>query len=243
MAEHVSRVRLLGRDIADVVLSRACAGCGRFGATVCPECWSRIVDVHVPALEDWPPDVACWAGSPYDGLTRDLIVEHKERGALTVTSALAGLLALACAMAVPTGPIVLVPIPAHAQSVRRRGFDSLGLITEHCVRHLVASGRGATVAPVLHRIRDEGRQVGRARRARQAAVSSSMQANAARLRSPAILVDDVITSGATMKEAIRALTAAGVTPAGAATIAATPRPSGQPGLAALQPAHHRVDPG
>ena len=216
---------VLGRDIADVVLSRACAGCGRFGATVCAECWSRIVDVHVPQVEDWPLDVPRWAASSYDGLTRDLVVEHKERGALTLNRPLGALLALSVATVVPTGALTVVPIPAHARSLRRRGFDSLAILAGQCVRHLQSAGRPAVCVPMLHRVRDDGRQVGRGRTARRAAVAETMQARPSTANGPVVVVDDVITSGATLSEAVRALRAAHVTIAGVATIAATPRTS------------------
>lgn len=215
----------LGRDIADVVLSRACGGCGRFGATVCVDCWSRIVDIHVPQVEGWPDDVPRWAASCYDGLTRDLIVEHKERGALTLNGPLGALLALSVATVVPTGALTVVPIPAHARSLRRRGFDSLSVLSAQCVRHLQAVGRSAESVPLLHRVRDDGRQVGRGRAARRVAVTGTMRARPSPADRPVVVVDDVVTSGATLIEAVRALRAAQVTIAGVATIAATPRTS------------------
>lgn len=212
----------LAGDVADLVLSRSCSGCGRFGDTVCSQCWARIVDVHVPQVEDWPDAVPRWAAASYDGLTRDLIIEHKERGALTLNTALGGLLALAVTTVAPTGPLRLVPVPAHARSLRRRGFDSLALLTSACVRHVHAAGRTAEAAPMVHRVRDEGRQVGRARAARRAAVQRTMVADRSTTGVPVVLVDDVITSGATLLEAVRALGAARVPIAGVATIAATP---------------------
>lgn len=215
----------LGRDVADVVLSRACAGCGRFGATVCAECWSRIVDLHVPQVEDWPDDIPRWAASTYDGLTRDLIIEHKERGALTLNRPLGALLALSVATVVPAGALTVVPIPAHARSLHRRGFDSLATLAGQCVRHLQSAGRPAERVSMLHRVRDDGRQVGRGRRARRVAVARTMQARPSKSDLPVVVVDDVFTSGATLSEAVRALRAANVTIAGVATIAATPRNS------------------
>lgn len=216
-------VERLGRDVADLVLSRSCVGCGTFGATVCPECWSRIVDVHVPQVDDWPDDVPRWAASCYDGLTRDLIVEHKERGALTLSRPLGALLALSVATVMPTGPVSVVSIPAHDRSVRRRGFDSLELVAAQCVRHLNANGRSVDCPRLLHRVRDDGRQVGRGRTARRMAVTGTMRARPSRYQRPMVLVDDVITSGATLTEAVRALRATGALIAGVATIAATPR--------------------
>lgn len=219
------RLTALGRDIADLVLSRSCSGCGAFGATVCAECWSRIVDVHVPVVDDWPDDVPRWSAATYDGLARDLVIEHKERGALTLNGPLGGLLALAVCALVPTGPVVLVPIPPHAHSLKRRGYDSLALATRHSIRHLQEAGRDARAASWIRRAHDRGRQVGRARSERRAAVASSMHVEPRSGHMSVVIVDDVITSGATLNEAVRAMRAAHIVVTGVATIAATPRHS------------------
>ena len=126
--------------------------------------------------------------------------------------------AVAAALAASTaGPVALVPVPTSPGAMRRRGYRVVETIARRAdlpFRRLLAAGTGAA----------DQRRLGRAERAQN--VAGVMHAQPARgLR--VIVLDDVVTTGATLGEAERALTAAGARVLGAATVASTPRRRGE----------------
>jgi predicted amidophosphoribosyltransferase len=119
--------------------------------------------------------------------------------------------------------------------VRRRGQDPLLRMTHCAAAALRRRGVAASVRPLLRVVARPGDQAGLGAGERAANVAGRFAARAhaaggyrARQRrsGPAplvLLVDDVITTGATLREAQRALEDAGVVPVAAATVAATRR--------------------
>lgn len=121
--------------------------------------------------------------------------------------------------------VLLVPVPSSAGSVRARDADHVSELAER-VEELLP--RGADTLPGLVVVRRRRDQVGLGRRARAANLHGSMRATdvlvrrAARPGTAVVLVDDIVTTGASLAEAHRALVAAGIRPWGAAVVAATP---------------------
>lgn len=235
---------MIWSDVADLMLSRACAACARLGPVVCVECWDRAVDIrrHEVPSADLPPVVV---GTRYDGLGRDAVQALKDRGVLAMTDAVGGWLAVAIAALMTSQvPTVLVPIPAHRRSVAARGVDTLHRIGTHAAALLRDGGHTVQLVPALERTVDRGRQVGMTADDRRSAVRATMSVRRGALRhrscSALIVIDDVVTTGATVSEAVRALRADGFEVEGIAAACGTPRSgqSGEPGLHAL---HDRVD--
>jgi predicted amidophosphoribosyltransferase len=119
---------------------------------------------------------------------------------------------------------VLVPVPSAPATVRARGHD-------HALRLAQAAGRAARlpVAPVLQHRRPVSDQAGLGAAARAANLAGAFGAVGGLTGRPVIVVDDVVTTGATLLEAARALATAGARVHGLAVVAATPRRSGRPG--------------
>jgi predicted amidophosphoribosyltransferase len=113
---------------------------------------------------------------------------------------------------------VLVPVPLHPARARKRGYNQAALLAAAIARR---SG-----IPLSDCLRRRGaatvRQVGRGRAERLVGIAGAVEL-APRVAPPeyAVLVDDVVTTGATLAEAHRALTCAGARVVGAATVAAT----------------------
>jgi predicted amidophosphoribosyltransferase len=158
---------------------------------------------------------------------RRLIVDHKEHGRLALAAPLGRLLAVAVTEAVRAAPrrpveVDLVPVPSHPSVVRARGHDPLLRITRVAAARLRRDVIHAGVRPVLRVVTRPGDQAGLGATERASNVSGRFGVRASGPgRGTVIVVDDVITTGATLREAQRALEDAGIEPVGAAVVAAT----------------------
>jgi len=177
-------------------------------------------------------EIACTAGAAYGDLIQRLVPAWKNDGRTGLTRPLAARLAVAVELAADGADEVwLVPVPSRPESLVRRGFSPPLLLARELVRR---SGRrrpllavGAVVAPG-----GVGDQIGLGRLDRQRNLDHTMRAGdrvlveqlraAWRLATPILLVDDVVTTGATLAETARALSAAGVPVSGAVLVADTP---------------------
>jgi predicted amidophosphoribosyltransferase len=157
-----------------------------------------------------------WLAVPlsYEGAGREVVAALKFR----CLTAVAGLAAdLICAELPPLpGEPCLVPVPAAPRRRRARGFDSAELICAALAERL-----GLPAAVVLRRA-DGGHQRGRGR-AERLGRPPRFEA-LARMSCPAVIVDDVVTTGATLGACAAALRAAGMRPLGAVALAQTPPP-------------------
>ena len=224
----------LGTALADLVLPRTCAGCGMPGRVLCPACAPAFARPRVatPRRVPWgfPPTVAAAA---YAGPVRPAVVAFKDRGRAELARPLGAALGLAVAAvlsAVPEGPVLLVPVPSSRAALRTRGRDHVRELAVAAVRELRAEGIRADVARILRRrgrVRDSAGLDAQQRRANLAGSFALRGALPGDVLT--VLVDDVVTSGATLTEAAVALGGAGLPgalPVVAAVVAATPRAAG-----------------
>ncbi len=200
-----------------------------------------------------PPSLPrCVAAAPYAGPLASLVTAHKDEGRRDVRPVLACLLAGSIARVLSSepgpAPVLVVPAPGSAAARRRRGGDPLADLAAAALRLLpVAAERRPDLLPV-----DEGRRpdllpvdaerrpdllpaLRHTRRVRDqaglpAAARRENLGGAVALRRgvdvagrTCLLVDDVVTTGATLAECARALSAGGATILGAATVCATSR--------------------
>ena len=220
--------------VADLILGSSCLGCGRPGRVLCPPCTAGLPRTSGPA---WPSPVPPGLALPsavgeYDGLLRDLVLHHKEHGVLALARPLGGLLAVAVRGVLRgTGPVALVPVPSRRSSVRSRGYDPTAAMARTAAVALRRAGRPVVVAPLLRLRAGVLDQAGLDAEQRHANLTGSMACSSAALRALAVrhprahlvICDDVITTGATAREAQRALETVGVRPAGIAAVARTRR--------------------
>jgi predicted amidophosphoribosyltransferase len=123
-------------------------------------------------------------------------------------------------------------MPSSRSSVRRRGDDVVLALARTAASRLRLAGHHVRVAPLLEHTRAVQDSAGLSAAAREANLAGAM-----RLRRPAgpslrgltvVLVDDLLTTGATLVEAARVLRAAGAIVPSAAAVAATARHRGEP---------------
>jgi predicted amidophosphoribosyltransferase len=224
---------------ADLVLGASCLGCGAVGRMLCARCAAGLPTAAYDTRPvPCPPGLARTAATaPYEGVIKAMVVGLKERQLLGLARPLGDLLALAVRRLVgncsPEAAVILVPVPSRPSSVRSRGFDSTRALATRAATSLQATGRQARTAALLRTragLQDQAGLDAAARATNLAGAltcSSAALRRLARLQSEALVVvcDDVVTTGATAREAQRALAEVGVPVAGIAAVAATVRRS------------------
>jgi ComF family protein len=235
-------VRALLGAVLETVLPADCLLCEgnlpwRQEGGVCPACWQSLP--WAPGLRR-PP-----AGGPhrargrragpaivsaleYRDEARRLVHALKFDGFDPLGAPLGRAGAERCAAlleALPPADVV-VPVPLHWTRRFRRGFNQAERLAIG-----VARVRGLPcVEPLLRRVRRGRRQRGLTRGARRAAFNGVFAASPAARGLRVLLVDDVVTTGATIAACAAALEAAGAAPAVAFALARTPRRHGASGI-------------
>lgn len=216
-ALRLARESLL--DAAAVVLPVSCSGCAEPDRAVCPAC--------LAALEPRPREVLWQAGAPpawaaldYEGIPRSVLLACKDGGRTDAAPALARALraaVLAATAETAPGSAALLPvlIPSTRAAFRRRGYHPTGLILR----------RSRILVPPLWRAlrltRQTADQAGLSRAERDGNRRQSLVASPRLRGRSCLIVDDIITTGATAREAARAIAAAGGRAVGVAVIAQT----------------------
>ena len=238
--------RRAGVALLDLVWPAACPGCGTLGADTAPAC-SACLSVltarpsptaPLPSPPLLPP---LWTVTDYDGPTRALLVAYKEEGRHRLARPLGAALAAALGAALDAQRpqrrggsgrseprVLVVPMPSSATARRARGADPTWHLVATAVRHLRAGGTPVRVLPALRQSRAVADQAELSARGRAANLRGALEvrSGAVPLHAGAgavVLADDIVTTGATLAEAARALVAVGVAVRGAAVVAATQR--------------------
>lgn len=229
-------------DAAAVVLPVRCAGCRRPDRSLCDECGEAL---RPAATVEVVGGIPVWSALAYDGIARRVLLAYKDGGRVDVARALARALRSAIAeaqrriasperagsggarrageaqsaRAAEPGAAALLPvlIPSTRAAWRRRGY--------HPTRSVLA--RAHILVPPLWRAlrlsRETTDQAGLSASERSGNRQGSMVASSRLAGRDCLIVDDIVTSGATVVEAARAIRSVGGRVAGAAAIARTPR--------------------
>lgn len=224
--------------LADLVVPLECAGCGEPGKQWCPRCAHSLSGplLTVRTRADLP--VPAWVLAGHTGAAARAVSAYKDRGradlARPFASALAGGIdALRTAGEIPDSgerPLVLVPAPASGRARRRRGFDHMRDVVDALAAELAGSTPpdDVVVAPLLEvrgRVRDASglgagaRADNLAGRIRRRPADTPLQTSRGvpttvrellSVRSTVLVVDDVVTTGATAAACVDGLRSGGL---------------------------------
>ncbi len=207
----------IAEEVLGFVFSSRCAGCDAPATLLCETCRTALAPrVRQHRL---PSGLPVFTAVGFDGIPARVIRTLKEQGRTALARPLGRALRSALREAgVPPGAVV-VPVPTSRAAFRRRGFRVPELLARHAgyrTRRLLLPARAAADQRAL------------SIRARERNVRGTMRPS----RRPCplrtvVLLDDVMTTGATLAEAERTLRRAGFRVALAVAVAATPRRGGR----------------
>lgn len=212
------------RDATAVLLPVTCSGCGALDRSVCDDCRGRLL-AHPRRVER--AGLEMWAGLAYEGTAAAVIGAFKDGARTDAAGALAPALHMSLRAALAAAPggrlLEVCTIPSSPAARRSRGYVPVEMLLARC---------GIRSSPVLALARDHADQAGLDAAARRRNSAGGLVARLDRRWSPRgagglrgrrfLLVDDIVTTGSTLAEAVRALAAAGAETAAIAVLAETP---------------------
>lgn len=205
-------------DAWAVLFPVECAGCGSPDRGVCADCTAALIPM--PVLRSTAGGLAVWSALEYAGVVRRILLALKEQERTDVAAQLAPPLAAAVATAAARAsagarsPVELTTVPTSRAARRRRGYDPVALLARRAGLHTVR---------VLRHTRTTASQKTLGVGDRAANLVGALAATGPLAGRSFLIIDDVLTTGATLDEAARAIRGAGGAVLGAATLAFTAR--------------------
>ena len=196
-----------------------CMICGSPGLDICAVC-KKLLKPQPKFLfgEDFP----LISSLPYGEVTKKLLLLAKENGNVAAQKFFATALALSINHFNLNHSISLVPIPSQRKSMRKRGFDSMKEIARLIIRdpHLKAEVEIVNSLKIIRQVADQSSLT---ESERFQNLDKAFRAKSGIKGMAIIVIDDVVTTGSTLREAVRALKERNLTVIGAATACATQR--------------------
>jgi len=196
----------------DLIFPPTCVNCEAAGDWLCPACLSKI-NLHAHKREARPPfETVLTCGNYADPGLRRLVTTFKYRSARCLTEAWRQILKKYRRQFLEPWPwaglssLVVTSIPADPDRARRRGMDHAAILADIIKEELVPwAGRQTLLVRSRPTLQNANLPTDLSRAANVSGAFNALQ----RVATPVLLVDDVLTTGATSEEAGRVLLAAG----------------------------------
>jgi ComF family protein len=188
-----------------------CAGCGGADRSLCDSCQLELEAEVTPRT--LPGGSIVYTALRYEGVVRRTLLALKENGRTDVVKPLSLSLSAALVRAAQPGAEFLSVPPSRSGS-RRRGYDPVSMLCKRAGFQPVGVLRSTRATAIQKTLGFDERAIN---------LTESMRSRIPLHGRRFILVDDVVTTGATLTEAARAVRAAGGEVVGHAALAFTPR--------------------
>ena len=201
----------------NILFPLQCAFCNTRGEALCVQCFSKIEEPMVPKEENF-----FVSAGYHDPVIQEAIQKLKYEGYKPVAELLAKLIyerifKKELAFTLGEKDVMIIPIPIHKKRLRERGFNQAELIAYYLIKMIIFDNpvweeKMTLEKKLLKKIKHTESQVltsGRTERLQNLAGTMEAERNETLKNKDIILVDDVSTTGATIKEAVRALRVAG----------------------------------
>ncbi|RSN65778.1 amidophosphoribosyltransferase [Amycolatopsis sp. WAC 04182] len=197
--------------LLDLLIPARCASCGAPGAPCCATChtvWGSLAEIARGPTSGLVP---VYALAPYADEARRLILAYKERGRRDLAPSFGQAIAEALVqLPDPEPEPCLVPVPSRRSASRVRGGPHVRRVADECVKALRGKGKSATVAPVLRLGSGARDAVGLSRAERVSNLDGRLRLVPGGRPDKVVLLDDVITTGATAAACTRFLDISGI---------------------------------
>jgi ComF family protein len=190
--------------LLDLLFPKKCLGCGKTGSYVCQECQVGVWEAEPgPRPANLDGLICLWA---YDGLVKKAIKQAKYNGRYDLLKFLISNFKFLNNFQFHNVQAV-VSVPLHRNRFMERGFNQAEVIAKE-----ISKIYKIPVVNLLTRIKDTGHQTLRTRPERLMALKNAFKIKNLKLKVPqaVLLVDDVLTTGATLSECAKTLKKAGV---------------------------------
>lgn len=199
--------RTIGAQLLDWIFPPVCFGCGREGAWLCPAALAHARQLKPDVKKVIPGIQSIVLGSYDDPLLGAMVRSLKYNGWHGGAAAIKELIPATISSLIQSDTPVIVPVPLHPRRRRERGFNQSDLISL-----ALANGTGWRESQLLvrHRYTQPQASLSGAKRQTNIHHAFRLRSNIAPVPKCVILVDDVITTGATLRECVAVLHTAGV---------------------------------
>lgn len=201
--------------LEQLVFTPRCLICSRLGVEFCPTCITKIKSFRARDLTEI---LACYCAGEYSGWLRDSLICYKN-GDARYTELLSQLLGCAFEKLDLSMNLTMIPIPSSPQKIKERGYDSIANL---CMKVIKEKRSIALDDSNLFLRRPVVDQVGLSAPQRHANLEGAFGVHRP-INGTVVIVDDVVTTGATLNSAARALKIAGAQRVFALALCGTPK--------------------
>ena len=200
-------------SLKELIYPNICISCGKTGVKIClncSKCW--LANPNKSKVED----NYLFFVTKYDETTSPIILAAKESGNREAVKLIARSIASSISFAILNlgiaQPVNLVTIPSQLSAIRRRGRDHINDLAQEVIIQLNQQNIDAICLPILKpikKIKDQSDLNGLQRKENMS--HAFIVKNSPISQSAVILIDDLVTTGASIQEGVRALTEAKIT--------------------------------